>query len=364
MDFATDDIISNEHVKWIRKYIEMAAPSGNEVKGQQLWIDYIKPFSDDLIIDNYGNAAAIINPDKKFKVVIEAHADEIAWYVQRITPSGFIHVEKTGGTDPGIAPSQRIWVHTDSGLVEGIFGWPAIHNRDRSDDIQPKESNIFIDVGCKNQKEVEALGIHVGDHVTYQCTFSILSDKYFVGRAQDNRIGGFMIARIAQLLKENNIDLPYSIYVVNAVQEENGLRGAGMMAYRIKPDCAIVTDVNHANHIPLDKKHGPDIDLGKGPTILKSPSVHNKLRQLLLSVAEENKIPYQRSVSAKKTGTDTDAFAYSGSGVPSCLVSLPLRYMHTTVETSHKEDIANTIRLIYATLLKLTPDFDFSYLKK
>jgi putative aminopeptidase FrvX len=358
----TGELIREEEIEWIRRYIEMAVPSGNESDGQKMWADYMKPYADDFLVDNYGNVAAIINPGHEFKVVIEAHADEIAWYVQSISSEGFIHVAKTGGTDPGIAPSQRVYIHTDNGPVEAIFGWPAIHTRNKSSEIEAKESNIFIDCGCASKKEVEALGIQVGDLITYQCTFSVLNEKYFVGRAQDNRMGGFIIATVARLLKENSITLPYSLYVVNAVQEEVGLRGAEMIAHTIKPDCTIITDAKHATHTPLINKNVEgDIDLAKGPTIVKAPSVHTVLRKLLQEAARENDIPYQLGVSSKKTGTDTDAFAYTNGGIPSCLVSLPLRYMHTTVETSHKEDIENSIRLIYYTLQKITPDLNLKY---
>jgi putative aminopeptidase FrvX len=357
----TDFKISKESLEWIKKYLKNPSPSGNETDGQRLWLEYILPFVDEHFTDYYGNAVAVINPAAKFKVVIEAHSDEIAWYVHTIGKDGFLHVQKNGGTDPGIAPSQRVRIRTEQGIVRGIFGWPAVHTRPSS--MTPKSDTIFVDCGCSSKKQVEALGIRIGDCVTYESGFSTLNKHFFVGRGQDNKMGGFMIASIARLLRENDISLPYGLYIVNSVQEEVGLRGAALVANKVKPDCAIVTDVTHATRTPLVsvRKEG-DLDLQKGPVIKKSPPVHNKLREFIIKVARDENIPHQFSVSSKKTGTDTDAFAYSQNGIPSALVSLPLRYMHTTVETTSKRDIENTIKLIYHVLLKLTPEFNFNYL--
>jgi putative aminopeptidase FrvX len=154
------------------------------------------------------------------------------------------------------------------------------------------------------------------------------------------------------------------LYVVNAVQEEIGLRGAEMITQNIKPNIAIVTDVTHDTSTPMiDKKIQGDLKMGKGPVIAYAPAVQNKLRDLITETAEAKKIPFQRSACSRVTGTDTDAFAYSNGGVPSALISLPLRYMHTTVEMVHREDVENVIRLIYETLLKLENNHDFSYFR-
>jgi putative aminopeptidase FrvX len=177
-------------------------------------------------------------------------------------------------------------------------------------------------------------------------------------------MGGFMIAEVARLLKENKKTLPFGLYVVNAVQEEIGLRGAEMITQNIKPNIAIVTDVTHDTSTPMiDKKIQGDLKMGKGPVIAYAPAVQNKLRDLITDTAEAKNIPFQRSACSRVTGTDTDAFAYSNGGVPSALISLPLRYMHTTVEMVHREDVENVIKLIYETLLKLENNHDFSYFR-
>ncbi len=248
-------------------------------------------------------------------------------------------------------------------MVKGVFGWPAIHTRKGKDaSLSPNTDNIFIDVGAKNKDEVLEMGITVGCVITYEDEMMILNDRYYVGRALDNRIGGFCIAEVARMLHQNRIELPYSLYFVNSVQEEVGLRGAEMIAHTIKPHVAIVTDVTHDTHTPLvnSKRHG-DVKGGSGPSVTYAPAVHNNLLQLIIETAEKNEIPIQREASSRRTGTDTDAFAYSNGGVPSALISLPLRYMHTTVEMAHKEDVENVIRLLYETLLRIEDGHDFKY---
>lgn len=351
---------------FLEKYLNNFSPTGYESAGQRLWLDYLKPYVDVCEVDAYGTAYGIINPGKDFKVVIEGHADEISWLVNYITDDGFLHVIRNGGSDHLIAPSMRVWIHLrQGGKVPGVFGWPAIHTRTEKDaSLHPSMENITIDVGAQDKDEVLAMGIHVGSVVTFQDTFTTLNDRYYTGRALDNRMGGFCIAEVARLLKERKVQLPYSLYVVNAVQEEVGLRGAEMIAYRINPDVAIVTDVTHDTQTPLinKKKHG-DVRCGKGPTVTYAPAVHNKLLDLIIRTAEQHKLPFQREASSRVTGTDTDAFAYSRGGTPSALISLPLRYMHTTVEMAHKEDVNHLIGLIYETLLNIQDKHDFHYLR-
>ena len=355
-------ILNAKSLKFLEEYLNNAAPTGYESNGQRIWMKYLKPYVDEFITDNYGTAVGVINPEKKFKVVIEGHSDEISWYVNYITDNGLIYVIRNGGSDHQIAPSKWVNIHTKNGIVKGVFGWPAIHVRDHAKEAPPKIDNIFIDIGAKDKKEVEKMGVHVGCVITYPDSFQILNKNKFVCRAIDNRAGGFMIAEVARLLKENKDKLPFCLYVTNSVQEEIGLRGAEMITNTLKPDLAIVTDVTHDTSTPMieAKKQG-DAKIGKGPVITYAPAVQNNLREKIIRIAEKNKIPYQRLASSRYTGTDTDAFAYSNGGVPSALISLPLRYMHTTVEMVQKEDVENVIRLIYKTLKNIKSNESFSY---
>jgi putative aminopeptidase FrvX len=357
-------IITPQAEAFLEKYINNFSPTGFEYTGQKIWVDYIKEYVDEWRTDNYGTAYGIINPEAKYKVVIEAHADEISWFVNYISDSGFIQVIRNGGSDHIIAPSKRVNIHTrKNGIVKGVFGWPAIHVRRGKDaDLKPTIENIFIDVGADNKQEVLDMGIHVGCVITYEDEFMVLNDRFYVGRALDNRIGGFCIAQVARLLKENKDELPFGLYIVNSVQEEVGLRGAAMITETIKPDVAIVTDVSHDTHTPMMKKSKlGDIKGGKGPDLTYGPAVHNNLLNFVIDIADEKEIPFQRSASSRSTGTDTDAFAFSNGGVPSVLISLPLRYMHTTVESAHKDDVENVIKLMYETVKKLENNQSFKY---
>lgn len=362
----TNTILNEKSIDFLTKYLNNASPTGYESEGQKIWMEYLKPYVDTFITDTYGTAVGVINSEAPFKVVIEGHADEISWYVNYISDDGMIYVVRNGGSDQMIAPSKRVNIHTKNGIVKGVFGWPAIHTRLRAgkEEPTPKLENIFIDCGCESKEEVEALGIHVGCVITYPDEFEVLNNNKFVCRAIDNRMGGFMIAEVARLLKENGKTLPFGLYITNSVQEEVGLRGAEMITKTIKPNVAIVTDVCHDSNTPMiDKKIEGDLRIGKGPVIGYAPAIHNTLRELIVDVAEKSHIPFQRNALSRVTGTDTDAFAYSNGGVPSVLISLPLRYMHTTVEMVHKDDVENTIRLIYESLLQLENNHNFSYFK-
>jgi putative aminopeptidase FrvX len=350
--------------KFLYSYINNFSPTGFEESGQRMWLDYLKPSIDTYISDAYGSVAGVINQDAPYKVVIEAHADEIAWFVNFITEDGYIYVRRNGGSDALIAPSKRVNLFGDKGVVKGIFGWPAIHVRELEKDEAPKIKNIFIDIGAASKKDVLEMGVHVGTVVTFDDEAMDLNSKFLTGRALDNRIGGFMIAEVAHRLKKNNHKLPFGLYVVNSVQEEIGLRGAEMMAARIKPDVAIITDVCHDTQSPMYKKmEQGDQRCGEGPVLTYGPAVQNNLLNFIIGVAEKHEIKFQRAAATRATGTDTDAFAYSGQGSASALISLPLKYMHTTVETVSYSDIEAVIELIYNSLLSLENGQDFRYIK-
>lgn len=357
-------LLNSNSTNFLYQYLNNPSPTGFESAGQKIWLNYIRPYVDTHFVDTYGTVVGVINPSAAYKVVIEAHADEISWFVNYISKDGFIYLRRNGGSDHQIAPSMRVNIHTDKGIVKGVFGWPAIHVREPGKEEPPSLKNIFLDLGCKSDKEVIDLGVHVGCVVTYQDELMELNGRYYVGRALDNRIGGFMIAEVARLLKEKKDKLPFGLYIVNAVQEEVGLNGATMIARKIKPNVAIVTDVCHDTQTPMMSKiTSGDIHCGKGPVLSYAPAVQNNLLKLIIDTAKKNKIDFQRQAASRATGTDTDAFAYATDGIASALISLPLRYMHTTVESVNKKDVEEVIKLIYHSLKTIKNNQDFRYLK-
>ncbi len=360
----TKSILNTGSRKFLYEYLNNPSPTGFESSGQKIWLNYLKPYIDEYFVDTYGTAVGVINPKADYKVVIEAHADEISWFVHYITKEGFIYLKKNGGSDHMIAPSMRVNIQTEKGIVTGIFGWPAIHVRDSSKEEAPSLKNIFLDVGCKSDKEVDALGVHVGCVATYQDELMELNDRFYVGRAVDNRIGGFMIAEVARMIKENKDKLPFGLYLVNSVQEEVGLNGATMIARRINPNVAIITDVCHDTQTPMmNKVTSGNLACGKGPVLSYAPAVQNNLLKVVIDAAKKNKIDFQRQAASRSTGTDTDAFAYATDGIASVLISLPMKYMHTTVESVHKQDVEEVIKLIYHSLKALKNNQDFRYIK-
>ena len=351
-----------ESREFLHRYLDNVSPTGFEYSGQKIWLDYLKPYIDDEIVDTYGTSVGVINPGKEYKVVIEAHADEISWFVNYISDDGYLYVIRNGGSDFQIAPSMRCLIHCEGGeIVKGVFGWPAIHVR-QGKNPEVKQENICIDVGCNSKEEVEKLGVHVGSVAVFEAGSEWLNQEYLIGRALDNRMGGFMIAEVARHIKENNIDLPYTLYVVNSVQEEIGLRGAEMISRRLNPDIAIITDVTHDTYSPMyNKKQQGDTKCGKGPVVTYGPAVQNNLLQYIIQTAKSNSIDFQRNAVSRSTGTDTDSFAYSTTGVASALISLPLKYMHTTVEMVHKDDIEGCIQLMLAAVKGLESGQNFQY---
>jgi putative aminopeptidase FrvX len=357
-------ILPASSLAFLKQYLNTPSPVGFESEGQKIWIKYLKPYIDTYFTDAYGTGVGVINPEAKFRVVIEAHADEISWFVNYINPEGLMYLKRNGGVDHQVAPGQRVIIHGTKGQVKAVFGWPAIHTRQGADakEVHPKVENLFLDCGARNRKDVEALGIHPGSVVTYQDGYDELAYDTLIARAFDNRIGGFMIAEVARLLKENKKKLPYGLYIVNAVQEEVGLRGAEMIARRIKPDIAIITDVTHDTATPMvNKLVEGDITCGKGPSLAFGPAVHNLLLSFVRDTASKKNIPVQLRAVSRSTGTDTDSFAYANEGCPSVLISIPLRYMHTTVEMLNRKDIEQTILLMYETLLALSPKTNLNY---
>jgi putative aminopeptidase FrvX len=350
---------------FITQYLNTDAPTGFEQAGQKVWMEYIAPYVDTFYTDVYGSVVGIINPNAKYKIVIEAHADEISRFVKYITDDGFIYVCRNGWSDHMIAPSKKVRIHGDKWVVSGIFGRPAIHTRrsNLKDEPTPKIETIFIDVGCKTKQEVLDLWVRVGSVIVYDEQMHILNDRYVVGKSLDNKIGGIIIAEVARILQQKKIKLPFGLYICNSVQEEVWLYGAKMLAQHIKPDVAIVTDVCHDTSTPMINKIIEwDTRCGDWPILDIAPAIHHGLLKIITDTAEKYKLPFQRLASSFTTSCDADEFAYSGTGVPTVAMLAPTRYIHTTVEMTSIADILHTIDLIVATLQHIPNNHDFRYI--
>lgn len=349
-----------ESKDFLQEYLDAYSPVGQEVEGQKIWVNYMNSLFDDFHdpitkVDSYGSAYSFIKGSSSdHKVVIEAHCDEIAWMVNTIEKEGFVRVKRHGGSDTMIAPSKTVFIHTHEGKkVPAVFGWPAIHMRNTSEDQVPKPHELWLDLGVTSDKEVAALGVEVGNTVTFDTPLKEIGD-YYVGRSLDNKIGGYIIAEVTRRLLQRSRKLPFDLYVVNAVQEEVGLFGARLIAQTIKPDIALVHDVLHNTNTPMvDKsKHG-DTKGGEGPAVEFSSQNHKDIIKKFRDVAKCNRIPLQLSVGSM--GNDTVSFFLQN--IPTAIIATPLKYMHTTTEMVHKKDVEHAIQLFLETLLSITPEW-------
>lgn len=357
-------IFSKDEFSFLESLLITPSPTGYEQAGQKNWISYMKPFADEIITDAYGSAAARLNVNPEaITVMIEAHCDEIGMVVQHIDDQGYLWIQRIGGSDPAIARARKVHIHNEKGIVTGIIGHTAIHLQDRENTKQSVWKDLFVDIGASDREEAESM-VQVGDPITYTDDFDFLSEDMICGRALDNRIGGFVISQAFRRLSERRSDLRVNVIALNAVQEEIGGFGARMMSYRLMPDVALVTDVTHATDTPgINQKEHGKVVLGGGPSVTHGSSSHPKVVKHLTDVARANEIVVQHEASSVRTGTDTDSIYFTRQGIPSALTSLPLRYMHSPVESASLKDVEKLIQLMEAFVLSLSADQQFDVLK-
>ena len=348
--------------QFLYDYLNAYAPVAQETEGQKIWTDYITPFSDFMYTDAYGTSYGLLKRKlKKYetldvnthKVVIEAHCDEIAWIITYIDKNGMIRVKRHGGSDNMIAPSKTVMIHTHNGKkVRGLFGWPAIHTREKRVESGYDQHELWVDCGLADKEAVLNAGVEVGNLITFDTQLEEIGD-YYVGRSLDNKIGGYIIAEVLRKIYEDDIHLPFDLYVVNSVQEEVGLHGAKKIAKHLKADLALVHDVTHNTNTPkIDKAKDGDIKGGLGPCLEFTAQNHREINQMLRDVALDKKIPLQLAVGSM--GNDTMAFFMENT--PTAIIASPLKYMHTTVESVHRRDVKYAIKLFIEFLKALTPE--------
>jgi endoglucanase len=352
-------MFDSESREFLEKLIVTPSPTGYETEGQKVWKEFISQYADKVESDAYGSAMARLHINADLPtIMLEAHADEIGMVVQHISDDGFVTLNRIGGSDSTIARAKRIVIHSKKGRVTGVVGNTAIHLQEKKNGggTQPAWKDIYADIGVSSKDEALEL-IQVGDPVTYDDELEYLNDDIITGRALDNRIGGFVIAHALKELKNRKKDLKVNVIALNSVQEEIGGFGARMMSFRHMPDAALVTDVTHATDTPgiNNKEHGT-VKLGKGPSVQHGGANHRAVVRLIEETAEKHKIDIQHEATGVRTGTDTDSIFYQKTGIPSALVSLPLRYMHSPVETASLSDVENLVKLMAETVLAMEED--------
>ena len=343
-----------ESLDFLRTLVNTPSPVGHEARGQRVWLDYAKQFADETFSDSYGNCVAVLNKGGSPRLMLAGHADEIAMSVNFIDKDGYIFVKRMGGIDPGITKAQRITIHSRKGPVRGVVGNVAIHlTKQEGDPKVPKIHELFIDIGVSSKAAAEKL-VRIGDPITLVDEFELLRGDLSIARAFDNRIGTFAVAEALRQLSEHGRKLHAEILAVSNIMEETGLYGARQIAYTLKPDAALVVDVTHATDYPTvnQQQHG-DIKIGKGPTVTHGGCNHPEVIARLEKVAEQKRIKLQHEAVSATSGTDTDAIFWTRGGIPSGLISLPNRYMHSPVELVSLKDLGQIPELMAAFALSL-----------
>lgn len=351
----------DKSLEFLRDLVNTPSPSGHEARGQRVWLNYVKQYADRTYSDAYGNCVAVMNEGGSPRLMLAAHADEIALVVNYIDKEGYLYVRKLGGVDPVVVKAQRVVIHALNGPVRGVIGNVAPHlTKNEKDRKLPEIGDLFIDIGARNRSEAEKL-VRIGDPVTLDDSFEVLRGDLAIARAFDNRVGTFAVAETLRMLKNGERKLKAEVCAVSNIMEEVGLYGARQIAYSLKPDVAVVVDVTHATDYPTVSKqlHG-DVKIGKGPTLTHGGCNHPMVVQRLEAVARKEKIKLQHEAMSATSGTDTDVIFWTRGGIPSGLVSLPNRYMHSPIELVSLRDLEQIPVLLAAFAYSLRPGEQFN----
>ncbi|WP_053218800.1 M20/M25/M40 family metallo-hydrolase [Virgibacillus senegalensis] len=336
--------------QFLMDLLRTPSPSSMEMTIQKKWIDYVKPFADKVITDNAGNAIGVINPDAEFKILLAGHCDEIALVINRIDDQGYLHFDKMGGINPKAAIGMKVTVLGYAQEITGVIGVNAQHHGGIKGDFELED--LFIDCGARSKEEMEKY-VQIGDLAVYKREPEVLLDRYISGRGLDNRTGAFIVAEVLRRLSEMEVNV--GVYAASTVNEETNMGGAYFAAAGIKPDMAIACDVTFATDYPgVNKNKYGDVQLEKGPVLAKGAPINIKINQLLEKAARSLNMKVQYELTQRTTGTDADKMRLTGRGVPVSLVSLPLRYMHSPVETVSIKDMDEEIDLLVKMIAGLT----------
>jgi putative aminopeptidase FrvX len=346
---------------FLKKLLETPSPSGFETQGQNVWAAYARQFADKIESDSYGNVYAELNPTGLPKIVLAGHSDELGLMISYISEEGFLYFKGIGGVDRAMLRGRRVIVHGFAGPVPGVTGHLAIHLQEPDDRKKvPEFHEVFIDIGVRSRAEAEKV-VRVGDAVTKDANVFKLTGGRIAARACDNRIGTWSAAEALRHLAAERHRLSASVVAVSTIQEENGLYGAKMAGYRVRPDAALVVDVAHATDIPIcsKTKHG-DVKLGGGPVVGIGSANHPVLVERLRAIASAKGIPLQYEANPRFSGTDADAIFVQRGGIPTVSIGLPNRYMHSPVEVIDLVDLEALARLLAEFCLDLKSDEVFA----
>jgi len=354
----------SKDIAFLERLLDAAGPSGFEVRAARAWREEAEKFADEVSVDVNGNSFATVNPGGSPRVMLAGHIDEIGLQITHIDDEGFLYVAEIGGWDPQVLVGQRVSILTTSGAVVGVIGKKAIHLIEQEERSKAsKTKSLWVDVGASAKKDVAKMGIRVGDPLVIAQGMVRLGGDKIASRAIDDRIGAFVVLEAVRLLSKSKQKPKASATAVATVQEEIGYSGGGARtsAYALEPQVAIVVDVTFSTDVPdVDKKELGEHKLGGGPVLSRGSSSHTGVFELLSEVAEAEGIPYTVQAAPKATRTDADGIYLTRHGVPTGVVSIPNRYMHSPNEVVSMKDVHNAAKLIAAFVRRLGPKTDFT----
>ncbi|MBS7608916.1 M42 family metallopeptidase [Candidatus Bathyarchaeota archaeon] len=319
--------------------------------------ELLKPYVDEISEDKLGNVIGVKKGEKNApKIMLAAHMDEIGLFVKTISKEGFLQFAKIGGIDDRILLAQKVLVHTEKGPLHGIIGSKPPH-------IQKEEERkkvltfdeLFIDIGAESLEEARKMGVKIGDPVSFDIKFARIGNDVVIGKAFDDRVGCAVMIEAMKMLKKTEC----TVYAVGTVQEEVGLRGATVAAFGIYPDVGIALEVTVAGDVPGVKEVEAPVKMRKGPAIEVADMgliTHPKVLRLLVEAAEENNIPYQLETGLPGS-TDAARIALTREGVPSGVISVPTRYIHSPASLASLKDLENAVKLTVAAIQKIPKHF-------
>ncbi|MBN2081262.1 M20/M25/M40 family metallo-hydrolase [bacterium] len=329
------------------------APTGFEAPAVKVWCDYLRPHADEVFTDSYGNGFAVLNPKGDPTVLLTGHADEIGLMVTYIDDEGFLWVGSLGGYDAKILPAMRVRVFGRGGELPGVIGAlpPHMQRPDGGGNQLERYKfgvNVYIDIGAKDKKEAEKY-VRVGDPVILDYGFLSLKNDIAVSRGLDNKIGIWAAAEGLRRCSQDRKGLNAKIVALATVQEEIGGHGAKMGAFRIDPDVALAVDVTQSvDHPGAEKKRWGEHRMGQGPVVAHGSACHPEVVARLGKVARRLRINLQHEAAPMWTGTDGDSIFRSRAGIPTAVVSLAQRYMHSPVEMVNLKDLEQIASLLAA----------------
>lgn len=337
--------MNDDQFQFFKQLVETTGPSGYEAQAQKVWRDRVAAAAERVETDPLGNAFAILNPEGRPRIMLDAHVDEIGFIIKYIDENGFLYFGTIGGFDPSTLPAGRVRIMGRQGPVIGVLGRKAAHLiKEEERKKAPELKDMWIDIGVNNREEAEAL-IAIGDAGGRAAGMARLQGNIVAANSLDDRVGGYVMAEAFLALAKN--PPVASVYAASAVQEEIGLRGARVAAYTTNADIGIALEVTWTtDHPQSSKTEYGDCSVGRGPVFLRGPNVNRHVFDRLVAAAEAEGVAYQVDVYAGGSPTDGNVMQMNRHGMAVGIVSVPTRYLHSASEVASLDDIDGAVTVL------------------